>query len=340
MVIAIFPFKYYYLLPDSTLTTKIREESWKLDEIFPLYRQTKSELKRLRKSIKSNLGDLLKLRHTIVLLATEIKTVFKKLKLINFYDSAILYLYFRLLHHVFRLCEKEEARLIAEKEKALSNNIKIKNQKLEDIKKAKETVDKKIKDYEKVINGLDFAEKELIKAGSHLLNQLRKLRWKAEKRAQHEFSFEELTFRSMENINRKIKVEAIKVKKIIPKKTVLMKGIERQGIKPDDVVSLVKLISESIDRISKDVSYSSKLIAQFQDEMAILKKIVENLKKTINNLIKDEERRERIIKNVIKPFDDSIKFVEEEINKDLMQIFRNIFVLYKYIGTRPIRKAA
>ena len=340
MVIAIFPFKYYRMLPDYTLTTKIREESWKLDEIFPLYRQTKSELKRLRKSIKSNIGNLLKLRHTIVLLATEVKTVFTKLKLINFYDSAILYLYFRLLRHVFRLCEKEEARLVAEKEKALSADIKIKNQKLEDIKKAKETIDKKIKDYEKVINGLDFAEKELVKAAAHLLKQLRRLRWKAEKRAQHEFSFEELTFRSMENLNRKIKVEAIKVKKVIPKKTVLMKRIERQGIKPDDVVSLVKLISESIDRISKDVSYSSKLIAQFQDEMAILKKIVENLKKTINNLIKDEERRERIIKNVIKPFEDSIKFVEEEINKDLMQIFRNIFVLYKYIGTRPIRKAA
>lgn len=340
MIIAAFPFRVLSLLPDSTLTTKIRQESWNLARLFPLIKGKKSELKSLIKNI-SSVADLLKARHSIVLLATEIRTGFKDLKLINFYDSAIIYLYFRLLHRVFRLCEKEEARLMVEKEKALSKETVITNQQLEEIKKAKEEIEKKIKDYEKVISGLNFAEKELVKASAHLLNQLRKLRWKAEKRAQQEFSFEEITFRSLENLNRKIKVEAINVKKIIPQKKILMEKIERQGsINPKDVISLAKLVSEAIDRTSKDVSYSSKLIAQFQQEMDKLKKDVEKLKKKINNLVKDAQRRERILKNVIKPFEEAVKYVDEEIHRDLMKIFRNIFVLYKRVGTDQIEKAA
>lgn len=328
----VFPFAYYAVLPDSTLINRVRQQTWNLSELFKFMKTTQQELKRLSKSIKSNKEDMLKLKHAVSLLAAEIRTGFKDLKLINFYDSAILYLYFRLLHHAFGLCKKEEERLMREKEKTLSKELKLKDKKLEDIKKAKEELEEKIKDYEKVIKGLGIAEKELIAVDAKLLNRLRKLRWKAEKRAQYEFSFEELTFRSMENLNRKIKVEATNVKKVIPYKIFLMKKIKKQGINPDDVVNLARLVSEAVDNISKDVSYSSKLIAQFQDELSKLKKILENLKKTIKKVEKGEEKA----KEITKPWDDAIKYVEGEMNKDLMQIFRNIFVEYKHIGTRQL----
>ena len=331
-----FPFRYLSVLPDYTLTTRIREKSWKLSELFPVLRQTTSKFKGFVKA-KINSGNKAELKHQISLLATEIRTGFKDLKIINFYDSAILYLYFRLLHHVFNLCEKEHKRLIAEKEKELSEETKLKEQKVEDIKKAKRDIENKIKAYGKIIHGFEIAEHELIEVDAKLLNILRKLRWKAEKRAQHEFSFEELTLRSMENLNRKIKIEAMKVKKVIPHKIFLMKKIQKQGkINTEDVVALAKIVSEAIDRINKDVSYSSKLIAKFQDEIEMLKKEVEKLKKAINKSkqIKEDEARE-----IVKPWDDAIKYVEEESHKDLMQIFRNIFVLYKKAATEQLQAA-
>ncbi len=96
-----------------------------------------------------------------------------------------------------------------------------------------------------------------------------------------------------------------------------------------------KLVSKAINKISKDVAYSSKLIFQFEDEIKRLKAIVENLKKTINKLVKKEE----IVKKITKPWDNLIKYLEEQIHRDLMQIFRNIFVEYKYVGTRPLKAA-
>ena len=47
MSIAFLPFKYYSVLPDYSLTTKIREESWDLDQLFPILKRTKEEFRRL-----------------------------------------------------------------------------------------------------------------------------------------------------------------------------------------------------------------------------------------------------------------------------------------------------
>ena len=332
MVFALFPFKYYAVLPDSTLTTKIREESWKLDKLFPLIKKTKKELKNLRKSIKSNPSDILKLQHSIALLAAEIRTGLKDLKLINFYDSTILYLHYKLLHHVNDLCKNEHNKLTQKTKEFISKGIKVKDNRLEHIKKAKEKIEKKIKDNEKSINGLAIGKKQLIKAYKKLASQLKRVRWKTEKQAQHEFTFSKVTFfRNLQNLNRKIKVAALKVKKEIPQKSLLISRI-RKNISSEDVVMLAKLVSKSIDMISKDVYYSLKLISKFEKEIENLKRYVENLKKTINKLVKNKESS----KKITKPWDDALKYLEDEANKDLMQIFRNAFVEYKYVGTRQI----
>ena len=338
MVFALFPFKYYAVLPDSTLTTKIREESWKLDKLFPLLKESKKELNRLRKSVKANQGDVLKLQHAIAKLAACIIAGIHDLKLINFYDSAILYLYFRLLRQVLDLCKKEKAKLEEEKRQALSKKIKFKGKKLEDIKKAKEDIEKKVKEHEEIMHGLALGENELINASAKLLNELRKLRWKAEKQAQDEFSFSKITLRSLENLNRKIKTEALKVKKIVPREKEFISRIRRKHI-PKDVASLAKLISEAIGRISKDVYYSSKLISKFEKEIKKLKSIVENLKKTLNKLVKERKITEETAKKIFEPWDNTINYIEKEIHKYLMRIFRNIFVLYKHVGTRQPKAA-
>lgn len=320
MLFAIFPFRYYKVLPDSALANRIRQKSWDLDNIFPRLKQRKSELRGLTKSITSNLSNIAKVRHSIDLLCKEIKAGVKDLKYINFYDSALLYLYFRLLNHAFGLCNKE-------KETSLKNGIK-----------------KNIKEHKKLIKKFDAAKKRLVEVYENLVKELRKRRWDAEKQAQHEFSLLKFTLRSMKNLNRKIKVEAIKVKtRIIPQKVILMRRIQGkkpEEMNPEDIIELAKLVSQAINRISKDVVYSSKLIAKFEKEMAKLKKIVENLKNRVNNLIKDEKKREMIIKNITKPWDDIVKNLEDEINKDLMEIFRNIFVLYKHVGTKQLKRAA
>ena len=331
MPIAFFPFKYYSVLPDSTLTTKIRQETWNIDQLFPVFRQTKSDFRELAKRMP-DAAEAAKLQHSIVMLAAEIRTGIKDLKLINFFDSTIIYLYYRLLHHVYGLCKKEEEKLASEERRAIEGS-----QKLEDIAKARKEAGRKIKDCERKIRGLNFGEGELTAAGTKMLNWLKKLRWKAEKQAQEEFSFSKFTLRSMENINRKIKVEAIKVKKMIPKKALLMRRINKGKINPEDVVHLARFVAEAIDRISKDASYSSKLISKFESEFRNLKLIVESLKKSVN---KNKKISEEDKKKMFEPWDSAVNYVENEVHKDLMEIFRNIFGEYKYIGTRPISKAA
>jgi len=322
MPAATYPFRYYGFLPESTLTTKIREESWDLERLFPVFRQTKSELRQFSRNIKPEQSDIEQLQHSIAMLATEITKGIKDMKLINFCDSALFYLYFRMLYHALGLCEKEEARLRDEESKTAVP----KSARPEEIRNAKRALQDKIKQYEIVIHGLGVGEKELRKAAAHLLNKLRKLKWKTEKQAQHEFSLSKITFRSLENLNRKIKVEAMKVKNIVPHKVFFMRRIQKK-ISSEDIVMLAKLLSESIDRVSKDVAYSSKLIADFEDEFERLKAVVERLKKSLN------------IKNITEPWDRAVIYVEKEIDRDLMQIFRNMFVEYKYISARMPKPA-
>lgn len=333
MAFALFPFKYYAVLPDSTLATKIRQESWKLDRLFPVFKETKKALNKLVKSVRKNVGDLFKLKHTVAALAAEIRGGIHDLKLINFYDSAILYLYFRLLRHVLDLCKKEKVKLEEERQQALSKKIKFKDNKLEDIKKANEDIERKVKEHEEVMRGLALGENELINASAKLLNELRKLRWKAEKQAQHEFSFSKITLRSLENLNRKIKTEALKVKKLVPREKEFISIIRRKPV-PKDVNSLAKLVSEAIGRVSKDVSYSSKLISKFEADIKKLKVSVEKLKKAMDKLVKEKKISDEAAKNIVKTLEYAISYAEREVNKDLMQIFRNLFVLYKHVGTR------
>ena len=136
----------------------------------------------------------------------------------------------------------------------------------------------------------------------------------------------------MQNLNRKIKIIAIKVKKTLPEKTTLMEKIQQQ-IKHEDIAKLVRLISKSIGNISKDVAYSSKLISQFEKEMERLKVIVENLKKTIE---KNKKISQETAKKITKPWYDTINYAEKQIHNDLKIIFRNIFVEYKYVATRSV----
>lgn len=336
-----FPFKYYSFLPDSTLTTKIREESWKLDDIFPAIKKSKSELEKFGKSINSNIAEIPKMQGIFNELAAEIRKAFTHLKLINFYDSTILYLYFRLLQDVFELCSREEIRLNAEKERVMSLETEMDEQESDDIKKAKEELKKKIEEYKEVSRGISIGESELDKAYKSLVKELRTLRWSAEKQAQHEFSPLEFTLRSMENLNRKIKVSAINVKKeVIPQKMRLMGRINEGEMQPQDILELARLSSKAIENIGKDASYSSKLVSKFEREIKTLAAIVENLKKAMDKLIKSKKINEEAGKNIIKPFEDAINYLQKEIDKDLMQVFRNAFVEHKYVGTRELEKRA
>ena len=187
-----------------------------------------------------------------------------------------------------------------------------------------------------MIKGFDAAGKELVKAYEKLVEELRKHRWDTEKQAQHEFAFLKITLRSMKNLNRKIKVEAIKVKtKIIPQKILLMKKIRRQA-KHEDILKLAKLVSQAISRISKDILYSAKLIAKFESEMLRLNRIVENLKKEMNHLVQHKKIDYKLALQITKLWDEKLKNLKEETDRDLMEIFRNNFVEYKFIGTRKL----
>ncbi|MBI2658324.1 hypothetical protein HYX08_06560 [Candidatus Woesearchaeota archaeon] len=331
MLLSTFPFKYYSVLPDYTLANKVREKSWDLDRIFPLLKKEKSELEKLAKGIKSSPSSILKVRHAIYLLTVEIKLGFKDLKYINFYDSALFYLYFRLLHHIHGLCKKEEEKLMDEAQKEISKEKSPESAK--DIKKQKKELEKSISEHAKLASKLDKAKKIIVKVHEDLAQEMRKRRWDAEKQAQHEFRLLTFTMRSMENINRKIKVEAIKTKnRVVPQKADLMRKIRKKP-SPDDIIQLAKLVSEGIDRISKDVYYSSKLISKFEIEMKRLEITVENLKKSVNKLFKGEKQKEKIREIIFTQWDSLIERIEKEIDKDLMQVFNNIFVLHKKIAT-------
>ena len=222
---------------------------------------------------------------------------------------------------MLELCKKEESRLRS-------------------IKKAKIQIEEKIKEYEKLIKNFGAAKKSLIEDYEQMVKALEKRRWGLEKQAQHELGLLRITLRSMSNLNRKIKIEAIKVKKyIVPQKKYLIGHIQKGQVNPKDIVMLAKLVSKAIDDVSKDVYYSSKLLSKFQDEVSELKAIVENLKKAMDKYIKNGKIKEENAKTIIKPWDDIVKHLEEEVDKDLMQIFRNIFVEYKYIGTRQLKAA-
>ncbi len=338
MLLIKFPFKYYSFLPDSTLATKIREESWKLDALFPAIKKSKSELERLGKSISSNTAEILKAQGSINRLAEEIREGFIHLKLINFYDSTILYLYYRLLQDLFSVCRMEESRLIKEVENAASLETELNEQELDGIKKAKNELEKKIAEHEKIIKELSIDEKDLLKAYTSLVKKLRKLRWSAEKQAQHESSPLEFTLRGMENLSKTIKTLAINVKKeVIPEKARLMEKIREGEIQSGYIAELARLSSKAIENISKDVSYSSKLISKFEKETASLKSIVEILKRKIDKLIKSKRISEEAGKQITKPWEDALYYLEKGMNKDLMQIFRNVFVEYKYVGTRELK---
>jgi|TARA_Y100000310_G_scaffold337570_1_gene425011 hypothetical protein len=318
------------MLPDSTLTTKIREETWKLKDLYPLLKTTKQELKKLTKEIRSNIHAVVKLYPVISKLATEIRISVKELKFINFYDSTILYLYYKLLNHLLEVCKKEHERLKEESEKALLDETNLKGKK--DLKKIRKDIEKKINEYKKVIRGLDVGENELVKTGAILVNKLRKLKWKTEKQAQHEFSFGKLSFRGIENLTRKIKVGAISVKNEVTSQQIdLMKKVNQGQVDPKDIVTLARLVAEGIEKISDNVAYSAKLISKFENEKKKLHKLVEKLKKMIK---KNKEINKKTAKRIMGPWDEAIRYEEREIDKDLMQIFRNIFVEYKYVGTR------
>lgn len=269
-----------------------------------------------------------------MLLSKELMAGIKFLKYINFYDSALLYLYFRLLHHVHELCRHEHDRLAAELKELGAAERRLNKQKLRNFRRAKREIAGKIRKYRRAMRRFHTEESRLIHASWILLKIFRNLRWKAEKQAQHEFYFSRFTLRGFENLSRKIKVEAIKVKReLIPRKNKLMGRIRRQ-VTPADVHELAKLASEAIDRIGKDASYSSKLISQFERELNKAKAAVENLKNTLNKLVKRGKISGESAKKAIKPFESALEYVQKDVDNDLMQIFNNIFVGYKHIGKR------
>lgn len=334
MFVKWFPFGYYAaLLRTPTLPIKIREKTWDLDRLFVMMGKSKAMIRQLMRTSKPSIANIQKLKSSIAQLAAEIQRGIRDLKYISFYDSTMFYLYYRLLCHVFELCKREEDRLMGIEKGAESDANREKD--LKDIKKAKKEIEKRKKAYEKLIKELKIGEKKLIKDYEGLVKKLRRLRWDAEKQAQHEFAWLKLTLRGMKNLNRKIKVEAIKVKaEVVPQEIFFLRRIEKKGqsINPQDVIKLANLVSEAIGRISKDVIYSFKLISKFENEMKKLKRKVEKLKKKVKNIKGTED--------LIKPVDNAVKYAEEQINKDLKSIFRNIFVEFKYIATRQPRMAA
>ena len=330
MNFAMFPFKSYSLLPDSTLANRIREETWDLESLFPRLEQAKSRLKKL--SGKINPSDIAEIHKAITELGTEIASGFRDLKRINFYDSAIFYFYFKLLHHVLELCKREQARLDEDRQKAAIGFAELKDK--EKIKKAKKEAEKSIRNHSRLIAGFDAAKKALVNDYEALVEELKRRRWDAEKQAQHEFTLMRLTWRGMQNINRKIKVAAIKVKTtIIPRKARLMSSIHGGDIKPEHIAELARLAADAIKLISKDVYYSSMLISKFEGEMESLKRQVNGIKQKIEQLAGDAHKQAAREK-IFKPWDEMLNSIQKEVEEELMAVFRNIFVEHKHIAAR------
>lgn len=326
MVIAAYPYKILSFLNLVTLINRIREKNWKLEALFPLLEETKSRLRRLGGSLSQD--DLNRIRAEIKALASEVMNGVHDLKLINFYDSAILYLYFKMLHNVSGLCNEAHSRLKAKMKQA-------KSKPKEDLEKAKDDAEEEVRHYQGLVKRLRVSEEELNSAYRSLAKRMEDEKWDAEKLAQHEFNWRHLTMRSMRSLNRKIKVAALMVKRDAPARNYLLDRIKRGAasgeIEPNDVISLAKLAKRAIRRIDADVVYSSKLISKFEDEVEDLKAIVERLKKKISR-----ERGEQAAEEAVKPWNDAVAYLETKVHEDLMQIFRNVFVEQKETLKNPL----
>lgn len=321
MLISRFPFMYLgRLLTIPTLSTKIRQKTWDLDNIIPARMKTRSRIRRLVIISKPTQADMQKLKDALIDLASEIRTGVKDLKYISFYNSALFYLYYRLMIQLHNLCESWKIRLREENSKASSK-----------FNKAKNDIKTEMKPHERTIKRLRIAEKYIIRDYEELVKQMNKRRWDAEKQAQHEFRLLEFTWRGFTNLNRKIKVVAIKVKKQFPKQQPILDEIKRKNYKdidPSDIIILSKMIFGVIKNISKDVVYTFKLISKFEKEMEALKQEVDKLK-----------NKHGIKEDLIKECENQIRQVEEQLQKDLKCIFDDFFVGYKYVGTRPLSRA-
>jgi len=320
MMLSRFPFMFFgRLLTIPTLSTKIRQKTWDLDKIIPSMEETKSKIRRLMRTSKPTQEGMQGLKDSLIDLASEIEIGIKDLKYISFYNSALFYLYYRLLIHLHDLCEREEKRLKEE-------NVKASNE----FKKAKRDIKSSIRAHERTIRRLKIAEGYIIKDYEGLVKQLNKRRWDAEKQAQQEFHLLHFTFRGLKNLNRKIKVAAIRVKKQFPVQQSILDDIKKrdyENIGPEDIVRLSKIIFDVIKAISKDVVYAFMLISKFEKEMEALKQKVDKLK-----------NKHGIRVDLIRECEDRIKQVEEQVKKDLMSIFSDFFVELNYIGKRPIKR--
>lgn len=322
MLLSRFPFMFFgRLLTIPTLSTKIRQKTWDLDNLIPAMRKTKSHIRRLMGISKPAQADVQGLKDSLIALASEIEIGIKHLKYISFYNSALFYLYYRLLIHLHDLCEREEKRLREENDKASH-----------EFKKAKKGIKIEVKSHERTIRRLKIAEEYIIRDYEDLVKQLNKRRWDAEKQAQHEFRLLQFTFRGFINLNRKIKVAAIRVKKQFPKQQPILDSIKRKNYKnidSSDIVRLSKIIFDVIKNIGRDVVYAFMLISKFEKEMGALKQKVDKLKS-----------KHGIKEDLIKECENKIIEAEQQFEKDLKNIFDDFFVEYKYIGTRPISRAA
>lgn len=309
------------LLTIPTLSTKIRQKTWDLDDVIPAMEKAKSHIGRLMSISEPDQADIQGLKDSFIALASEIGKGIKNLKYISFYNSALFYLYYRLLIHLHDLCEREERRLIDENNKASR-----------EFNKAKKDIKSEIRAHKRTIKKFNIAEKYIIRDYEGLVKQLRKRRWDAEKQAQHEFRLIQFTWRGLANLNKKIKVATIRVKKEYPNQKSILNDIKRKGYKnidPNNMIRLSRIIFDATNNISKDVLYAFKLIAKFEKEMEALKQKVDKLK-----------NKHGIKQDLIKVCKDRIEQVEEQLQKDLMIIFRNFFAELNFIGKKPVDNAA
>jgi hypothetical protein len=334
MLTSTYPFRYYAMFPESTLAIKIREESWFLETLINNIREAKKRIRSYIHGVK--IDNMAELQASIVGLAREIKLGIRKLKFVYYYDSTLLYLYFRMLKHVQTHCKSEEKKL-----KKNSNNLpkELHDKSKKDLKKARKELAKHIRQNHHLVHGLDIGEKHLISTSTILVNKLRKLRWGSEKQVQGNFTISRLSLLGMGSLNRKIKVEAIKVKRdIMPREHALLSRLSRE-INPKDVVELASLVSKGIKRTARNAAYTSKLISKFKAELKPLEKTGKKIKGPVKELAKQNNINEESIRKIIDPLNDAIKYAKEQIHNDLMKIFRNMFVEYKYVGTRALKAA-
>lgn len=319
MLLSKFPFMFFgRLLTIPTLSTKIRQKTWDLDNVITTMENAKSRIGRLMRISKLAQEDTESLKDSFIALALRIESGVKDLKYISFYNSALFYLHYRLLIHLHDLCLREEGRLRDENNKASRG-----------FSKSKRDIKLKIRAHKRTIKRFKIAESYIIRDYEELVKQLRKRRWDAEKQAQHELRLLRFTWRGLTNLNRKIKVATTRVKKQYPLHQSILNNIKKgnyKNIDPNDIVRLSKIIFDATNNISKDVAYAFRLIAKFEKETEALKQKVDKLK-----------NKHGIKEDLIKECKNRIRQVEEQVQKDLMIIFKDFFAEYKYIGTRPVK---